>query len=115
MNKRDILKMILSGTVEPEKLPLFIKAANAAEKVLFAVKIYEDDEPYLPDDLFTTRAGMFHDDPTAPTYTHAELEAFAALGVNIPVIVFVGSVVRDQDGNIASEDVDRLLQNEPHG
>ncbi len=91
MDKRALLNLILSGEVEREKLPLLIKASQAAGNTMFAVKTYKWDEKISPDDLVTTNAGAFHDDPNAPRYTFAELAAFAELGIKIPVIIFKDS------------------------
>ncbi len=88
MTKRDLLGLILSGEVEREKLPLLIKAAQAAGNTMYGVKIYKHDEETLPGDKVTTWQGAFNDDPTAPRYTFAELEAFAELGVKVAVITF---------------------------
>ena len=96
MNKRDLLRLILSGEVEREKLPLLISASQAAGNTMFAVKTYKWDEKTLPDDLVTTNAGAFHDDPNAPTFTFAELDAFAELGVKVPVIIFKDSAPHEQ-------------------
>ncbi len=96
MDKRDLLKLILSGEVEREKLPLLIKAAKAAGNTMFAVKTYKWDEEISPNDLATTNAGAFHDDPNAPRYTFAELAQFAELGVKVPVIIFKGSAPYEQ-------------------
>lgn len=96
MNKRDLLRLILSGEVEREKLPLLIKAATAAGKTLHAVKVYKHDEETLPDDLATTWEGAFNNDPTAPRFTFAELDAFAELGIKIPVIIFKDSRPYDE-------------------
>ncbi len=96
MNKRDLLKLILSGEVEREKLPLLIKASQAAGNTMVAGKIYKHDEETLPDDLVTTWQGAFNDDPNAPRFTFAELEAFAGLGVQVTVIIFKSSPPYDE-------------------
>lgn len=96
MDKKELLKLILSGEVEREKLPLLIKAARATGEVLHAVKVYRHDEEILPGDLVTTHAGAFDNDPHAPRYTFEELEAFKEMGVNVPVIIFRESPPFDQ-------------------
>lgn len=96
MNKRDLLRLILSGEVEREKLPLLIRASQAAGNTMHAVKTYRWDEETLPDDLVTTWEGAFNDDPTAPRFTFAELAQFAELGVKVAVIIFKGSAPYEQ-------------------